>query len=84
MLEQALVDYQYQMERGTKLADRVKVLEEENKRYISHNQKMQTALDFKNESEKMKDGKLNDEIETLRKKLDSNISNLGDLNDKHR
>jgi len=66
------------------LAERVRVLEEENKRYAAHSEKLQNALDYKNKNERLKDGFFNDEIESLRQKLDSNISNLGDISFKQK
>ena len=83
-IDQYVADKEFDTDRNKKLAERVRTLEEENKRYAEHSKKLQNALDYKNKNEGLKEGFFNGEIESLRQKLDSNISNLGDINFKQK
>ena len=84
MIDDYCSDKQNDSKKNTEFISRIRALEEENKKYLAQNQKLQKALEKGNENEKNKDYQFNNEIENLKKKLGSNIADLNEINQKHK
>ncbi len=66
------------------LLDQIRRLEDEKRMMHEKMEKMAAALEVKRQHEKERSLMMNDEIETLKKKLDNKISNLDDIGSKQK